>query len=64
MPNTMWNLLEYKENTAVVTEDCETFSYARLNEETEALAAMIPARCLVFKLGSNTIGALILYVAV
>ena len=59
----MWNLLEFKDNTAVVTEDGETFSYARLNEETEALADVIPSRCLVFNLCSNTIGSLIGYVS-
>lgn len=63
MPNTMWNLLEFKDNTAVITEDGETLSYERLSEETEALAAIIPARCLVFNLCSNTIGSLIGYVS-
>ena len=59
----MWNLLEFKDNTAVITEDGETFSYARLSEETEALAAVVPARCLVFNLCSNTAGSLIGYVS-
>lgn len=63
MPNTMWNLLEFKDNTAVVTEDGKTFSYARLSEETEALAAVVPDRCLVFNLCSNTAGSLIGYVS-
>ena len=59
----MWNLLEFKDNTAVVTEDGKTFSYARLSEETEALAAVVPDRCLVFNLCSNTAGSLIGYVS-
>ena len=63
MPNTMWNLLEFKNNTAVVTESGEVFSYARLNEETESLAAVIHNRCLVFNLCSNSIGSLIGYVS-
>ena len=63
MPNTMWNLLKYKDNTAVVTENEETFSYAQLHQKTEALASNIPARCLVFNLCSNTVGSLIGYVS-
>ncbi len=63
MPNTMWNLPEYKDNTAVVTEDGETFSYAQLHQKTEALASNTPARCLVFNLCSNTVGSLIGYVS-
>lgn len=59
----MWNLLEFKDNTAVVTEDGETFSYAQLHQKTEALASNIPARCLVFNLCSNTVGSLIGYVS-
>ena len=63
MPNTMWNLLEFKDNVAVVTEDGKKFSYIQLNDETEVLAASVPDRCLVFNLCSNTIGSLIGYVS-
>lgn len=63
MPNTMWNLLDFKDKTAVVTENGETFSYAQIDEATRALASHIPSRCLVFNLCSNTIGSLIGYVA-
>ncbi len=63
MLSTMWNLLEFKENTAVITDSGEEFSYARLAEETEALAAQVPARCLVFNLCSNSVGSLIGYVS-
>ena len=60
----MWNLLDFKDKTAVVTENGETFSYAQIDEATRALASHIPSRCLVFNLCSNTIGSLIGYVAV
>lgn len=63
MLNTMWNLLEFKDNIAVVTEDGKKFSYGQLNDETEALAAVVPGRCLVFNFCSNTIGSLLGYVS-
>ena len=63
MLNTMWNLPEFKDNIAVVTEDGKKFSYGQLNDETEALAAFVPGRCLVFNFCSNTIGSLLGYVS-
>lgn len=63
MLNTMWNLPEFKDNIAVVTEDGKKFSYGQLNDETEALAAVVPGRCLVFNFCSNTIGSLLGYVS-
>ena len=63
MLNTMWNLPEFKDNIAVVTEDGKKFSYGQLNDETEALATFVPGRCLVFNFCSNTIGSLLGYVS-
>lgn len=63
MLNTMWNLPEFKDNIAVVTENGKKFSYGQLNDETEALATFVPGRCLVFNFCSNTIGSLLGYVS-
>lgn len=59
----MWNLLDYQNNTAIINEQGETFSYAELHELTEMLAEKIPSRCLVFCLCSNTVGSLLGYIS-
>ena len=63
MQNTMWNLREFANNTALVQDDGQRFSYAELADLTDTLASKIPSRSLVFNLCQNTIGALVGYVS-
>lgn len=59
----MWNLLKFKNNTALIDEQGCVCTYARLHQATEELAANIPNRSLVFSLCTNTIGSVIGYVS-
>ncbi len=59
----MWNLDEYKNNVAVITESGERVSYAKLNDICAEFSKHIPSRCLVFNLCKNELGSLVAYVA-
>lgn len=63
MQNTMWNLRDFAENTAVVQDDGQRFSYAELADLTDALADKVPPRSLVFNLCENSIESLVGYVS-
>lgn len=51
------------DRTAVITDDGQEVSYAELKARTEALAARMQTRSLVFCLCSNTVDSLVGYVA-
>ena len=53
----IWNLAAYDKNTALIDGE-EVYTYAKLREAGEALAAQFPSRSLVFLLCSNTPGAI------
>lgn len=59
----MWDLLAFKDNTALVDEQGSTCSYARLYQAAEELAAHVSGRCLVFSICSNTLGSVVGYVS-
>jgi acyl-CoA synthetase (AMP-forming)/AMP-acid ligase II len=59
----MWKLADFSKNTAVILENGETVSYAKLDEETRKLVTQIPNnRYLVFILCSNRLGSLVGYI--
>ena len=58
----MWKLTDFKDNTAVITENGQKISYAELNAACQNLAHKINKRCLVFNMCKNEIGSLIGYV--
>ena len=58
----MWNLSSYKNNIAIITENGEKVTYAKLSQACAELAANIPSRSLVFSLCRNEIGSLVGYV--
>lgn len=58
----MWKLTNFKNNTAVVTEEGQKVSYGTLAVYCDELAKNISKRCLVFNLCTNTIGSLVGYV--
>ncbi len=59
----IWNLEEYKQNTAVIDEYGTRLTYGELQAETGKLAENIPERSLVFSLCTNELGSLLGYVA-
>lgn len=58
----MWRLDNFKNNTAVITENGEKISYAQLSALCHDLVKNISGRCLVFNLCSNEIGSMVGYV--
>ncbi len=60
--NTMWKLNNFKNNTAVITENGEKITYGELEEHCRALTDKIGKRCLVFNLCKNEIGSLAGYI--
>lgn len=58
----IWNLSEYKNKTSLIDEYGTSLSYAQLKAESEAIAAKIGRRCLVFCLCRNEIGSVVGYV--
>lgn len=58
----MWKLHNFKNITAVITEDGERFSYSQLLNFCNDLVKHISNRCLVFNLCSNEIGSLVGYI--
>ena len=59
----MWNLSDFKDNIAIISEDGQQTSYAQLWEASQELASRIQGRLLTFNLCSNEIGSLVGYVA-
>lgn len=59
----MFDLLQYKNNVAVVTDRGESLTYGQLAEEVELMAASFPRKGLVFTLCENLIGSFVGYVA-
>ena len=59
----MWDLRKYADNTAVIQDDGQYFSYAELADLTDALADKVPPRSLVFNLCENSIESLVGYVS-
>ena len=59
----MFDLLQYKENVAVITDRGESLTYGQLSEEVERMAAAFPRRGLVFTLCENLLGSFVGYVA-
>ena len=55
----MWNLRDFADNTAVIQDDGQYFSYAELADLTDALADKVPPRSLVFNLCENSIESLV-----
>ena len=58
----MWNFGKFKDSVAIITEQGEKITYAKLNEYCNKLTKHIKSRCLVFHLCSNEIGSLVGYV--
>ena len=58
----MWNLKQYKNNIAVITEQNKKYTYEELNNLCEQLTSNINRRCLVFNMCTNEIGSLVGYV--
>lgn len=59
----MFELLQYAENVAVITEKGESLSYAQLYDEVNKVRPYLISRGLILCLCKNEIGALIGYVA-
>jgi hypothetical protein len=59
----IWNLNDYKLNTAIIDENGICVSYADLYEEGMRISAAVDHRCLVFVLATNTIGSIVGYTA-
>ena len=58
----MWNFGKFKDRVAIITEQGEKITYAKLNEHCSNLTKHIKSRCLIFHLCSNEIGSLVGYV--
>lgn len=58
----IWDLLKFENNTAIVDELGNSYSYGFLNEKCHELANHIGERCLVIVLCSNTIESLVGYI--
>ena len=59
----MFDLLQYKNNVAVITDQGESLTYGQLAEEVELMAASFPRKGLVFTLCENLLGSFVGYVA-
>lgn len=59
----MFDLLRYKDNTAVITDKGEQLTYGELNSEAAQFANAITKKGLLFCLCENRIGSLVGYVA-
>ena len=58
----MWELENFRENIAVITETGEQISYAKLAQSCSEFASNIKKRCLIFNLCRNEIGSLVGYI--
>ncbi len=61
--NKIWDLEQFKDNTAILDEFHNKLSYGELKEEADNLANRIGRRCLVFCLCRNEIGSVLGYTA-
>lgn len=59
----MFDLLRYKDNTAVITDKGEQLTYGELNSEAAQFANVITEKGLLFCLCENRLGSLVGYVA-
>src|SRR5574344_493059 len=59
----MWDLLKFKSNKALVTEDSQAVTYEELHALTDEIYQAIDTRCLVLSLCSNTIASVVGYVS-
>lgn len=59
----LWELNNFKNNIAAITQDGQKISYDELHDYSNQLIQNIKDRCLVFSLCSNTLGSLIGYIA-
>lgn len=59
----MWDLEQFKDNTAMIDEFGNELTYGQLNANAVALAEAVGKRCLVFSLCRNEIGSVIGYTA-
>lgn len=59
----MFDLLQFKNNVAVITDRGESLTYGQLAEEVELMAAAFPRKGLVFTLCENLLGSFVGYVA-
>lgn len=59
----MWNLEQFKDNTAILDEFGTKLTYGELSVEGKKIADTIGRRCLVFSLCENTIGSVVGYTA-
>lgn len=57
----IWNLEQFKDNTALIDEFGGKLTYGQLNANANALAEAVGRRCLVFSLCRNEIGSVIGY---
>ena len=60
---TMFDLLKFKNDKAVITDRNEVFTYGQLSEEVERFASAFPQKGLVFTLRENLLGSFVGYVA-
>ena len=58
----MWELQNFRDNIAVITETGEQISYAKLAQRCSEFASNIKKRCLIFNLCRNEIGSLVGYI--
>ncbi|WP_288531051.1 AMP-binding protein [uncultured Bacteroides sp.] len=59
----MFDLLKYRDNTAVITDLGESLTYLELSEEVEKFVSVLTQKVLVFTLCENLLGAFVGYVA-
>lgn len=59
----MFDLLRYRDNTAVITDLGESLTYLELSEEVEKFVSVLTQKALVFTLCENLLGAFVGYVA-
>jgi Acyl-CoA synthetases (AMP-forming)/AMP-acid ligases II len=59
----MFDLLKYKNNTAVITDRNESLTFVQLAEEVEKFVSALPKRGCIFTLCENLLGSFVGYVA-
>lgn len=59
----MFDLQQYRDRIAVISDRSESLTYGQLSEEVERMAAAFPRRGLVFTLCENLLGSFVGYVA-
>ena len=57
----MWSFSDFSENTALLSDEGISISYAQLADEGNVLAEKIGRRCLVFSMCTNSVGSVIGY---